>query len=201
MNQAYQEDSFAREARRRGYRSRSALKLIELDDRFGFLQPGARVLDLGAAPGGWAQVAAGRVGTQPPARVIAVDIKPIEPITGVERYTHDVCACDLLVGAEGQALPSFDVVLSDMAPATSGRGWLDQERSAALARRALQFATTHLAPAGWFVVKIFQGSSETDFFDEVRPFFARTVRAKPKASRSQSKEMFIVGKNYQGGAY
>lgn len=204
--QTYKIDHFAREAKRLGYRSRSAFKLIELNQRFRFLKPRHRVLDLGAAPGGWSQVAAKLSHSDPknPANhnVIAIDQIPIQPIGGVIALTADIFELDHIHAALHTSLGSragsarliaFEVVLSDLAPTTSGQGICDHQQSIHLARQALLIAQTYLKPGGTFLCKVFQGESEQALFDDLRSVYTRVCRAKPKSSKPQSREMFLVG--------
>ena len=184
-------DPYVREAVRRGYRSRAAFKLIELDRRDHFLRRGMVAVDLGAAPGSWSQVLHERLG--PKATIVAIDLLPFEPIAGVASITGDfeqdqgLAALDAVLDGR-----EVDLVLSDLSPNLSGIDVVDQARSIALAELALQFARTHLRPGGDFVVKVFQGAGLDRFEREVRGHFTRTYLRKPKASRDRSREHYVV---------
>ncbi len=191
-------DSYVAEAKRLGLRSRAAFKLMQLDDRFRLLKPGSAVLDLGAAPGGWTQVAAARTG----GTVVAVDLQAMEAVAG---------ACCLLLDLEdsdaparlGAALPvGADVVLSDMAPRTTGHAATDRLRIAALAELAYDAARELLRPDGSFVVKIFQGGMHHSLLDDLKKDFAFVRHVKPEASRKESSELYLVATGFRasGGA-
>jgi len=187
-------DPYYREAQRSGLRSRAAFKLAYVDDRFRLLRPGARVLDLGAAPGGWSVVARERVG--PRGIVVAVDPRPIEPIDGVR----------VVRGRVGDpALPErlgsgkFDVVVSDMSPRISGAYGTDHARSVSLVRDALRLARSVLAPHGAFVAKVFDGDMVDDLERELDTSFARVRRTKPPASREPSSEIYLIGVGFRPG--
>lgn len=184
-------DPYVKKARDAGYRARAAYKLLELDDKDRLLKPGMRVVDLGAAPGSWSQVAAARVGDS--GRVVALDILEMEEIPGVVFLCGDFREDDVLAGLEaamdGQRA---DLVLSDMAPNISGIGPADQARSMHLAELARDFAVEWLKPDGDFIVKVFQGEGFDAFLAELRRQF-RSVRVrKPPASRSESREVYLV---------
>lgn len=189
-------DPYVREATRRGYRSRAAFKLVELDERDRLLRPGLSVVDLGAAPGSWLQVLRERLG--PKATIVAIDLLPMEPVSGVTSITADF-EQDAGLAAVENALAgrSVDLVLSDMSPNLSGIDVVDQARSVALAELALQFASTHLRVGGDFVVKVFQGAGLEAFEREVRNHFTKTYLRKPKASRDRSREHYIVAKGFR----
>jgi 23S rRNA (uridine2552-2'-O)-methyltransferase len=189
-------DPYGREAKRRGYRSRAAFKLMELDERDRLLRPGLTVVDLGAAPGSWLQVLRERLG--PKATIVAIDLLPMEPVAGVTSITADF-EQDAGLAAVESALAgrSVDLVLSDMSPNLSGIDVVDQARSVALAELALQFASTHLRVGGDFVVKVFQGAGLEAFGREVRDHFTKTYLRKPKASRDRSREHYIVAKGFR----
>ena len=195
-------DPFVQAARREGYRSRAAYKLTGIDDRERFLRPGARVVDLGAAPGGWAQVAVARVNAlgragKPQGRVIGVDLQPVEPIPGAELLQLDF----LEQGAEdavSQALGGpADVVLSDMAAPASGHRKTDHIRVMALAEAAAAFAMDVLAPGGAFAAKVLQGGTEGTLLARLKQRFARVVHLKPPASRADSAEIYVVATGFR----
>src|SRR6056297_10386 len=188
-------DPYFKQARSRGYRARAAFKLIELDQRDHFLKPGFKVVDLGAAPGSWAQVAAERVG--PRGRVVALDILPMDALEGVEFIQGDFREADVLARLESLVGEKVDLVLSDMAPNISGIAASDQARSMDLAELALEFASDWLEPGGFFVVKLFQGEGFDDFVRTVRARFKRVRLRKPAASRKQSREIYLVADSRQ----
>ncbi|MEQ8164797.1 MAG: RlmE family RNA methyltransferase [Alphaproteobacteria bacterium] len=188
-------DPYVQEARATGYRSRAAFKLLQLDKRFHFLRRDARVLDLGAAPGGWSQVAAEKVG--PGGWVVAIDILPMDPIPGVEVVTADIeseaglAACRDLLGGPA------DVVLSDMAPATTGHAPTDHLRIVRLCEAGLAAAEELLAPGGTFVAKVFQGGAQGELLDRLKERFAVVRHAKPPASRQESPETYVVAQDFR----
>ena len=187
-------DPYVSDAKAAGYRSRAAFKLIELDDRFNILRPGARVLDLGAAPGGWSQVAAERVGG---GTVVAADLSPIDPIPGVTVLALDVtdeAAPARLAAALGGPA---DAVLSDMAAPATGHRQTDHLRTMALAEAAWAVADGLLAPGGTFLAKVLQGGTERTLLDALRRQFAAVRHAKPPASRRDSKEMYVLATGYR----
>lgn len=189
-------DPYVAAARREGYRSRAAYKLIELDDRLHLLRRGARVVDLGAAPGGWSQIAAARVG--PTGRVVALDRTVMDPVAGVEVMTMDlldVDASDLVRAAlDGPA----DVVLSDMAPSATGHHATDHLRNVALCEVALDLAERVLAPGGGFVAKVLRGGTEAALLARIRRGFATVRHVKPPASRADSSEIYVVATGFRG---
>ncbi|CAG1010154.1 Ribosomal RNA large subunit methyltransferase E [Burkholderiales bacterium] len=190
-------DAYVREAKRRGYRSRAAFKLIELDERDKLLRPGIVAVDLGAAPGSWCQVLRERLGTK--ATIVAVDVLPMDPVAGVSFVQADFSTDEGLAAVESAlAGRPVDLVVSDMAPNLSGIDPVDQARSVGLADLALDFAAHHLQPGGDFAVKVFQGSGLGEFEKAVRERFDKTYVRKPKASRDRSREVFLVGKGFAG---
>ena len=191
-------DPYVKESKRRGYRSRAAFKLIELDERDRLLKPGGVVVDLGSAPGSWSQVLRERLG--PGSTVVAVDVLPMDPLAGVTFVPADFSTDEGLAAVEA-ALGGrrVDLVLSDMAPNLSGIDPVDQARSVGLADLALEFAARHLKPGGDFAVKVFQGAGLAEFERAVRERFDKAYVRKPKASRDRSREVFLVGKGFRGG--
>ncbi|TMG75666.1 MAG: RlmE family RNA methyltransferase [Betaproteobacteria bacterium] len=191
-------DPYVHRAKAHGYRSRAAYKLIEIAKRDRLLSPGAAVVDLGAAPGGWAQALAERAGRA--GRVIAVDLLEIAPIPGVTIVRGDFGDEAVLKRIEavldGRKL---DLVVSDMAPNLSGVSATDQARSIRLCELALEFARSHLKPQGAFLVKVFQGSGYPEFLAAMREAFVEVASRKPGASRSGSSEMYLLGKRLKGG--
>ena len=191
-------DFYARKARQENFPARSVYKLQEVDEKYGLLRPCFRVLDLGCAPGSWTMYAAGRVG--PTGRVVGLDLNPAEARTGgaVTVLEADVFALtpESLPGALVEAGP-FDVVLSDMAPKTTGQRSVDQARSLRLCQAALDLARAVLKPGGAFLFKIFQGPDADEFCRETADFFDVFRRIKPKSSRSFSPEIFGLGLKFR----
>ena len=182
-------DPYVQRAQKDGYRSRAAYKLLEIDERDHLLKPGMTVVDLGATPGGWSQVAAAKS-----ARVIALDLLPLQPINGVEFIQGDFREDGVLTQLEerlGGRLAGL--VISDMSPNISGIGMADQARAMELAELALDFSVRHLQPGGAFLVKLFQGAGFEDYVKLMRSHFARVVTRKPKASRDRSSELYLLG--------
>jgi 23S rRNA (uridine2552-2'-O)-methyltransferase len=188
-------DPFVERATREGWRSRAAFKLLEIDQRERLLRPGICVVDLGAAPGGWAQVATRRVGSA--GRTIAIDRLSMDPIDGVEILQADFASPEGLAALRGllQQQPA-DVVLSDLAPNISGNRAIDQPRSMALVEDALSFAREVLKPGGTFLTKVFQGEGQVELEQQLRREFGRVKRCKPKASRAGSREIYLLASDY-----
>lgn len=188
-------DKYVQSARRSGYRSRAAYKLIQMDERDHLLRRGDVVIDLGAAPGGWSQVAAARVGDA--GRVLAVDRLPLEPLPGVEFIQGDFLDPSVagrlraLLGAE-----AVDIVMSDMAPNISGIRHADQARALALALSVLTFAGEVIRPAGTILVKAFHGDALEEIRNQLRQNFASVVVRKPGASRDKSSEIYLLARGY-----
>jgi 23S rRNA (uridine2552-2'-O)-methyltransferase len=195
-------DPYVAAAKRRGYRSRAAFKLAEIDARHRLFEAGMRVVDLGAAPGGWAQVAAERVRAAGGAgQVVAMDVLDMEPIAGVAFVRMDFA--DAAAAGRLQALlrhGQADVVLSDMAAPGTGHAATDHLRIMALAEAAAEFACETLAPGGAFVCKVFQGGTERALLDRLKRMFATVRHVKPPASRSQSAELYVVARGFRGRA-
>jgi 23S rRNA (uridine2552-2'-O)-methyltransferase len=185
-------DPYYRAAQREGLRSRAAFKLAYLDDRFRLFRRNSRVLDLGAAPGGWSTVARARLGDR--GEVVAVDPRPIEPIDGV-RLVRGRVGDPALAARLGPA--TFDVVLSDMSPRISGAYATDHARSVALVREAFALARELLRPGGTFVAKVFDGDLLDDLERELARSFDRARRTKPPASREPSSELYLLGFGYR----
>ncbi len=189
-------DRWVQRAQVEGWRSRAAFKLFDLDDRDRFLRPGARVVDLGAAPGGWSQVAAARVG--PKGRVIALDVLPMDPVPGVTFLQGDFRTDGVLEALRAEVgARAVDVVISDLAPNVSGVAVVDQPRAMHLADLALDFAGECLVEGGTFVVKLFQGAGIDELVAAVRRRFTRVVVRKPKASRPESREVYLVAQGFR----
>ena len=188
-------DPYVRAAQEQGWRSRAAFKLIELDERFHLLRSGARVVDLGAAPGGWTQVALRRGASV----VVAVDLLEINPIPGATLLRADFADAALEEQIKSALQGPADLVLSDMAPNTTGHGATDHLRIMALADAALAFGLEVLAPGGGFVAKVFQGGSERAMLTAMKQRFAAVRHAKPPASRKESRELYVVATGFRGG--
>jgi 23S rRNA (uridine2552-2'-O)-methyltransferase len=191
-------DPYVRKAQAEGMRSRAAYKLQQLAERDHLLKPGMVVVDLGCAPGGWAQVAGRVVG--PEGRVVGVDLLEMLPVPGV-RFVQGDFGDDAVLAEVEKYLESrpVDLVLSDMAPNMSGVASVDQARSIGLAELALDFAVNHLKPQGNFLVKVFQGSVFEQLVAEIRRCFVQVMIRKPEASRSRSNEVYLVGKGLKAG--
>ena len=193
--QRHLNDEYVKRSRKEGYRSRAAYKLLELQEKDRFLKPGQVVVDLGAAPGGWLQVAREVVGGR--GRVIGLDLLEIDPLPGVELIQGDFLEESTLARLQ-QTLDDrpVDLVLSDMAPNISGIAAVDQPRAMYLCELALDFCRQALRPGGGFVCKVFQGEGFDAFYREVKSSFRRVVTRKPKASRPKSREVYLVAGNY-----
>lgn len=191
-------DPYVVESKRQGYRSRAAFKIIQLDERFKFLRPGARVLDLGAAPGGWTQIAVARVGAPDRGTVVGLDILPVEPIAGALLIEADFMAEDVPARLKAALGGPVDVVLSDMAAPTTGHSKTDHLRIVGLCEAAFDFALEVLAPDGTFVAKVFQGGSETALLARMKQAFRSVRHAKPPASRAESAETYVVATGFRG---
>ncbi len=192
-------DPYVAEAKKRGYRSRAAFKLLQLDDQFRFLKPGARVVDLGAAPGGWTQVAVERVRPlQTGGVVVGLDLTPIEPVAGATVLAKDFYDDDAPAVLEELLGGPADVVLSDMAAAATGETQVDHLRIMGLAEAAHDFARQVLKPGGSFVAKVLRGGTERTLLDRLKRDFAKVRHVKPEASRADSAEMYVVGTGFRG---
>ncbi len=189
-------DYYYKKAKQMEYRSRASFKLKQIDEKFHILRRGARVVDLGAAPGGWLQVAKESVGSE--GTVVGLDLQSIEPIEGVSTIRGDIreekTVDELLLAVGGKV----DVVLSDMSPNISGSYSMDHARSVELCHHGLTFATKVLRRGGSMVMKIFQGDMLNDFLSEVRKHFAEVRLHGPKASRSTSSEIYIIARGFSG---
>jgi 23S rRNA (uridine2552-2'-O)-methyltransferase len=194
-------DPYVKRSVQEGFRSRAAYKLTEIDDRDRLLRPGISVVDLGAAPGSWAQVVRQRLsgrGGEPHGRIIALDLLPIEPIPNVDfiqgDFRDEAVERELAARLGGPV----DVVLSDMAPNLSGIAAVDAARSLHLAELALEFARQHLKPEGVFLVKAFQGSGYSQFVEQLKQVFRSVVVRKPAASRESSAEVYLLARGLRG---
>jgi 23S rRNA (uridine2552-2'-O)-methyltransferase len=192
--QEHVNDPYVKKAKQEGWRSRAAYKLQEIDDRDHLLRPGIMVVDLGAAPGGWSQLAAQKLAGK--GRVIALDVLEMVGLPGVTfiqgDFREDAVLEQLVAALDGKPV---DLVISDMAPNMSGVGIADQARSMHLAELALDFAATWLKPGGTFLVKVFQGTGFQEYLAEMRRHFRQVVTRKPKASRDRSSEVYLMGKD------
>jgi 23S rRNA (uridine2552-2'-O)-methyltransferase len=197
-------DPYVARARAEGYRSRAAYKLAEIDDRFGFLRPGARVVDLGAAPGGWTQVAVARVnalGTRrgkPVGRVLGIDLQEVAAVPGAELHRLDFLAEDAEAQVIGWLGGRADAVISDLAPAASGHRPTDHLRIMALCEAAAELALDVLEPGGTFVAKVLAGGAEAALVARLNRAFARVAHVKPPASRADSSEKYLVATGFRG---
>jgi 23S rRNA (uridine2552-2'-O)-methyltransferase len=188
-------DPFVAAAQDEGYRARSAYKLLQLDAQFHFLRSGLRVVDLGAAPGSWSQIVVRKIGNK--GKLVALDILPMEALEGA-----DILCLDFLAGDAPDKLKAAlggpaDLVLSDMAPSTTGHSRTDHIRIMALAEAAAQFAMEVLVPGGTFVCKFFQGGAEKKLLGQLKRHFAKVKHAKPAASRSESSETYLVATGFR----
>jgi 23S rRNA (uridine2552-2'-O)-methyltransferase len=191
-------DPYVARAKREGYRSRAAFKLLEIDEKFHILKPGQKIVDLGAAPGGWSQIAAKKVG--PKGRIVGIDLLPIDPMAGVEFIQLDF----LDESAPGRLVEMLggpaDLVMSDMAANTTGHKKTDHLRIIGLAEAAIYFAREVLAPGGAFVAKVFQGGTENQLLNDLKRDFAVVRHVKPAASRADSAELYVLATGFRGAA-
>ncbi|MFS8368043.1 RlmE family RNA methyltransferase [Acetobacter oryzifermentans] len=186
-------DPYVQAAHKQGWRSRAAFKLIELDDRFHLIRPGMRIVDLGAAPGGWTQVLVKRGAAQ----VVGVDLLPVEPVTGAEIIEGDFTDPEMDARLISMLGGKADLVVSDMAPNTTGHAPTDHVRIIGLAEEALHFAFDILAEGGGFVAKVFQGGSEKAMLNTMKQAFTQVRHAKPPASRKDSSELYVVATGFR----
>lgn len=193
-------DPYVQEANRLGYRSRAAFKLIEIDDRFQFLKPGQKIVDLGCAPGGWTQVAAERIEAEknPNGHVVGIDLQEVEDIPGATLLVGDFMENDAPDRLKEVLGGSADVVLSDMAAAASGHPKTDHMRITALVELAYYFAIEVLKPDGWFVAKVLAGGTENQLLNEIKKSFTTVRHAKPPASRKDSSETYLIASGFRG---
>jgi 23S rRNA (uridine2552-2'-O)-methyltransferase len=191
------DDHYVKQAKEHGYRSRASFKLIELDTKDKLFKPGMTVVDLGAAPGGWSQVAAERVGDK--GRVVASDILPMDGMSGVEFVQGDFteeAVLQQILSALGDE--PADLVISDMAPNMSGMSAVDQPAAMYLVELALDMAREVLKPGGNFVAKVFQGEGFDQYLQDMRTSFNKVVTRKPDSSRARSREVYLLGKGFKG---
>lgn len=188
-------DPFVQEAKLRGYRSRAAFKILEMNDKFKLFKKGYKVLDLGSAPGGWSQVVSEKVGN---GNILAVDILPMEPLSGIKFIQQDFLATEATSIILKQINnDKYDVVMSDMAANTTGNRKLDHLRTMALVEGAFDFSLKVLKTGGSFVAKIFQGGTENVLLNKIKENFETVKHFKPKSSRKDSVEMYLVAKGYK----
>ena len=192
-------DPYVARAKREGYRARSAFKLAEIDDKARFLKKGGRVVDLGAAPGGWSQVAAKRVGAPGQGKVVAIDLLPMEPVAGVEFAQMDFLEADAPDKLKAMLGGPADVVLSDMAANATGHRKTDHLKIMALVELAAEFAREVLAPGGSFVTKVLQGGTEATLLAGLKRDFASVKHIKPPASRADSSELYLLATGFRKG--
>jgi 23S rRNA (uridine2552-2'-O)-methyltransferase len=189
-------DPYVHAAKTKGYRSRAAFKLVELDERFHFLKKGARIIDLGAAPGGWCQVAASRIGET--GRIVAIDILEMEPMEGVQIFHADLTDPGIPAQLKAALGGPADVVLSDMAASTTGHRATDHIRTTALLEAGLDLAEDVLKPGGIFIGKAFQGGATGDLLARIKKLFSDVKHVKPPASRAESVELYLVAQGFKG---
>jgi len=193
----HEKDEYVLRARREGYRSRASYKLLEIDEKFGLLRPGAVVVDLGAAPGGWTQIAVNKSG--PKGFVVGLDLLNIEPLDGAMfiegDFTEEKVLAELMAVLQDRPV---DLVISDMAPNLSGMREIDQPLAMYLTELALEFACSTLRPGGALVMKCFEGSGIVNIREGIRNNFNQLNNFKPKASRGKSREMYVLGRKFKG---
>lgn len=194
--QRHLNDPYVAAAQADGYRSRAAYKLLQLDEKFHLLKAGMRVIDLGAAPGGWSQVVSQKMGRKN-GKLVALDILPMDPIEGVEILCMDFTADDASDTLKERMGGKVQLVLSDMAPNTTGHPGTDHIRIMTLAEMAAFFALDVLEPGGTFVCKFFQGGAEKQLLDLLKKHFAKIKHAKPSASRAESSETYLVAQGFR----
>jgi len=194
--QEHFDDQYVKKSKELGYRSRASFKLIELNDKDKLIKPGMTLVDLGAAPGGWSQIAAELVGDE--GRVVSSDILPMDPLPGVQfvqgDFTEEAVLNEIL---ETLGDELADLVISDMAPNMSGMSAVDQPAAMYLVELALDMARQVLRPGGDFVAKVFQGEGFDQYMNDARSSFARVYTRKPESSRARSREVYLVGRNFR----
>ncbi len=195
-------DPYVAEAQKQGYRSRAAFKLLQLDEKFHFLKPGARIVDLGCAPGGWTQVAAAKIfksgGGKGGGKIVGIDLLPVDPIPGAELIQMDFMAEEAPDALKALLDGPADLVLSDMAASATGHAQTDHLKIMALAETAYDFAAEVLAPGGVFIAKVLQGGATGTLLTQLKRDFAEVKHVKPPASRSDSAEIYVVALKFRG---
>ncbi|MDR3463160.1 MAG: RlmE family RNA methyltransferase [Beijerinckiaceae bacterium] len=192
-------DPYVAQAKKDGYRSRAAYKLIEIDQRYHILKPGQRILDLGAAPGGWSQIAAKKIGAgKGRGKIVGIDLLPIDPLAGVDFAVLDFMQPDAPDRLKEMLGGQADLVLSDMAANTTGHKKTDHLRIIAMAELAADFACEVLSDGGAFLAKVFQGGTENDLLARLKTNFASVHHVKPEASRAGSAELYVLAKGFRG---
>lgn len=192
-------DPYVAEAKKQGYRSRAAFKLLQLDEKFHFLKAGARVVDLGCAPGGWTQVAAAKVFKAGGGKIIGIDLLPVDPIPGADLLEMDFMAPEAPDALKALLQGEADLVLSDMAASATGHSRTDHLKIMLLAETAYEFATEVLAPGGAFIAKVLQGGATGTLLASLKRDFAEVKHVKPPASRSDSAEIYVIALRFRGG--
>lgn len=187
-------DPYVKAAQQQGWRSRAAFKLIELNDKFHFLKPGINVVDLGAAPGGWSQVAV----FHKAAKVVGIDLLPVDPVAGADIFQGDFTLPENLELLLDKLGGKADLVMSDMAPNTTGHAATDHIRIMDLTEQALDFGIKILNPNGVFIAKVFQGGSEKTMLNTLKQSFKIVKHAKPPASRKESRELYVIATGFKG---
>jgi len=191
------DDQYVKKSKQLGYRSRASFKLLEMDEKDHLFRPGMTVVDLGAAPGGWSQIAADKVGDK--GRVVASDILPMDAMAGVEFVQGDFTeeqVLERILAALGDA--PADLVISDMAPNMSGMSAIDQPAAMYLVELALDMAREVLKPGGTFLAKVFQGEGFDNYHADLKQSFSKVVTRKPDASRARSREVYLLAKGFKG---
>ena len=195
----HEKDEYVLRARREGYRSRASHQLFEIDEEFGLLRPGTVVVDLGAAPGGWTQIAVNKCG--PKGFVVGLDLLDIEPLEGAMLikgdFTEEKVLAELMAVLQDRPV---DLVISDMAPNLSGMREIDQPLAIYLTELALEFACSTLRPGGALVMKCFEGSGVDEIREVIRNNFKQLNNFKPKASRGKSREIYVLGRKFKGSS-
>ncbi|HVJ44188.1 MAG TPA: RlmE family RNA methyltransferase [Dongiaceae bacterium] len=191
-------DPYVAEAKKQGYRSRAAFKLLQLDEKFHFLRAGARVVDLGCAPGGWTQVAAAKVFKAGGGKIVGIDLLPVDPIPGADLIEMDFMAPEAPDALKALLQGEADLVLSDMAASATGHARTDHLKIMALAETAYEFAAEVLAPGGTFIAKVLQGGATGTLLASLKRDFTEVKHVKPAASRSDSAEIYVVALKFRG---
>lgn len=191
-------DPYVAEAKKQGWRSRAAFKLLQLDEKFHFLKAGARVVDLGCAPGGWTQVAAAKVFKAGGGKIVGIDLLPVDPIPGADLIQMDFMLPEAPDALKALLQGEADVVLSDMAASATGHAQTDHLKIMALAETAYDFAAEVLAPGGTFIAKVLQGGATGTLLTSLKRDFAEVKHVKPAASRADSAEIYVVALKFRG---